>query len=93
MKTTVFLILMLATGVNAAPLYRADAEGLSIVLFSDKCAVEEVKNLPKRAVWTENGKEIEGCWGLSHTGAVMFYFADKTVFDLPRQVFVTVQGA
>jgi hypothetical protein len=91
MKTPLFLALMLATSVCAAPMYRAANEGIVITLDSDKCALKEVANLPKKAFWVQDGKTIEGCWGVSPLGVVNFYFADRTVVAIPQDVFHKVQ--
>jgi hypothetical protein len=93
MKTALFVALMLATSVCAAPLYRATSGNVQVVLHSDKCALPEVTNLPKRAVWIEDGKQIEGCWGVSPFTYVVFYFADKTATAIPQSEFAKVEGA
>lgn len=46
---------------KADPIASAEAGGVRIVVYTDKCALHEVKNLTNRAVWNENGKQIEGC--------------------------------
>ena len=93
MKIAAFLILMLANSVCAAPMFRATAEDVQITLHDEKCSLPSVSNLHMRAVWLEKGKAVEGCWGVSPFGFVMFYFADRTVAVVPQQQFHKVQGA
>jgi hypothetical protein len=76
----------------AAPLYRASGGGVQIVLTDEPCAMSAVSNLAKRSTWTENGKTLEGCWGVSEAvGLVMAYWSDRTVTAIPAQIFVKVQ--
>jgi hypothetical protein len=50
--------------------------------------LDGIANLPRKAVWHENGKEVEGCWGgRPDVGAVIFYFSDKTVALAPISGF------
>lgn len=105
MKTNDFILIMVVLFLvfispffikraAAEPIFRSAAGNVIVTLYDDKCKLSEISNLPNRAVWNEGGKDVEGCWGLSQiTGAVIFYFADKTVFDMPRQVFGRVTGA
>jgi len=83
-----------STGALAAPIYRAEAEGVVIILTDEDCKLPEVSNLKKRAVWKEGGQSFEGCYG-GHPffPIVMAYFADKTVVALPAEIFVPIQGA
>lgn len=71
----------------------ATSNGAKVTLYSDKCARAEIANLPLRATWTENGKVIEGCFGVSPFGLLVFWFSDKTVFDIPVEYFKRVTGA
>lgn len=90
---TPFFFFKKVSEVRAEPIFRSAAGNVIVTLFDEKCQLSEISNLPRRAVWNENGKDVEGCWGLSQvTGAVIFYFSDKTVFDMPRQVFGRVSG-
>ncbi len=91
MKISLFLILAIANSAVAAPMFRAANEGIVITLDSDKCALKEVSNLPKKAFWLQDGKTVEGCWGVSPLGVVNFYFADRTVVAIPQEVFQKVQ--
>ena len=49
------IVPVLGTPAQAAPLYRAEAEGVVIALTDEPCAMKEVTNLPRRATWTERG--------------------------------------
>lgn len=78
---------------HSEPLFQTSGEGITITLHSEACALKEVTNLPRRATWDEKGKTFEGCWRLSQSGYVLFYFLeDKTVGDAPAQVFKKVVG-
>lgn len=63
-----------------------------VTIYTEPCTLKEVQNLPQRATWVEGGKTIEGCAGMHPAGAVMFYFADKTVVVHPMSAFVSVTG-
>lgn len=98
-RVTLWLAVMigiaLAVGVvvaHAEPLFRVSAEGSTVVLHSEDCKLD-VKNLRKRATWTENGVVTEGCYG-GHPQwpIVLFYFADKTVVVIPMELFQRVSG-
>ena len=84
----------IATNAAAAPIYRAEAEGVVITLYDEDCKLPEVSNLKKRATWKEKGKTYEGCAG-QHPAypIVMAYFSDKTVVVLPIDIFAPVTGA
>ena len=79
----------------AEPIARFASGSVSITLHTDDCKLKsEVSNLPRRAVWFENGKETEGCWGvIPQFGMVTFWFADKTATALPTNLFERVTGA
>lgn len=80
--------------VFGEPMAVAKEGGIRIVVYTEDCSLKEVKNLPKRATWTENGKTIEGCVGLfGQIGLAMFYFADKTVVPVPMQLFEKVTSS
>jgi len=83
-----------STGALAAPIYRAEAEGVVIILTDEDCKLPEVSNLKKRAVWKEGGQSFEGCWG-SHPAfpLVVTYFSDRTVVVVPLEMFVPVHDA
>lgn len=89
------LLLALATWrVYAEPIVAMEQGGVRIVVYTDKCALPEVKNLPNKAVWIEKGKEVEGCvqaWG--DLGVAVFYFSDGTAFPIPLNVFQRVLGS
>lgn len=83
--------------LGAAPLYAQPVAvfsggGVSITLHDDECRLKsEITNLPRRAVWVENGVSVEGCFGLIEQVRVFsFYFADKTATALPTQIFTRI---
>lgn len=80
---------------HSAPQYSFSTADLTIVLHDDLCALkEEIKNLPRRAVWNQKDEVVEGCWGYSEQfGLILFYFADKTATSLPAPLFSKVSGA
>ena len=75
------ILFVVCTQVYGGPAFETSQEGVRIVLHDDKCTLKEVANLPRKVVWHENGREIEGCWGARpDAGIVLMYFsADKTV--------------
>lgn len=80
------LLLLLPALAFAKPVAIAESDGIVITLTDERCAVAEVTNLPYRATWLENGKTVEGCWGVAHQ-IVMSYWTDKTVAILPAGAF------
>jgi hypothetical protein len=81
--------------LNAEPKFQANVEGVRIVLHSDKCELTaQITNLPFKAEWFQDGKVLQGCWKPPHpeVGTVDFYFADKTSFGMPAQIFKKVVG-
>ena len=79
-------IVLAGTVANAAPIAAATAPGVTVTLFSDKCKLPAVKNLPLRATWTQDGKTIEGCFGgFTEANAIGIYFEDGTVAVIPAQ--------
>lgn len=98
------LIFLLVGLLALSPSARADTavaqvmsrEGKTVVVVTidDKpCALDAVKNLPSHSTWKEVGKqEIEGCWGLSLSGVVVIYYADKTIATIPARDFVVLPG-
>ena len=81
------VLLSFATGAWAAPVYRMKSENVTITLYDDKKSCPHAANLPRKAVWIENNKETEGCWGLSQFGVIFFWFEDKTVTGAPANQF------
>lgn len=78
---------------GAQPLYEAKDDSVRIVLYDEPCALSEVTNLKLRAVWTEGGKDFEGCWAANVAiGVLMAYFSDKTVAAMPMRAFHRVVG-
>ena len=91
----------LLVGILAAPplhaktlyIFAPSPDVPSIAVTDEECGLKsEVTNLPRRAVWTENGVDTEGCVGMKY-GVFLFYFADKTVTFLPTSVFNKVEDA
>lgn len=78
----------------AEPMVAADEGPVRVVIYTEDCALTSVvKNLPKRATWTENGKTFEGCAAvIQQAGLVIFYFDDKTVALMPAQMFQRVSN-
>lgn len=77
----------------AQPLYEAKSESVRIVLYDEPCALAEITNLKLRAVWTEGGKDFEGCWAANaDLGVLVTYFSDKTAAAIPISAFRRVVG-
>jgi hypothetical protein len=89
------LLCAAALPVFAQPIAKAVNNNVSLTVYDEDCKLKSsVVNLPKRAVWEEGGKKIEGCWGAQpEAGVLIFYFADKTVAMAPIQMFEPVTGA
>ena len=93
MRILLLALLLLPVNVFADALYQADDQGIRITLYDEPCKLDAVKNLKFRAVWTEKGRDIEGCVGLRpDAGVVVAYFADKTVALIPMEIFRSVTG-
>jgi hypothetical protein len=93
MRLLLLLALLAPFPAHSAPVAMMTGDDFRITLHDTKCAVPEITNLKRRAVWFEKGKEVEGCWGVSQKfGMVLMYFADKTATALPMQVFEKVTG-
>ena len=92
---TLFFVGMIVVSVASAEtaLYRVSAPDASIVLYMEPCALPEITNLRRRAVWTEKGKGTEGCWAVTQWQTVLMYFSDRTVVAIPQQYFTRVTGA
>lgn len=89
-----FMVLALAVfSLHADPTHTANAGNAKVTVWSDKCSIPEIVNLPLRATWEENGKTVEGCFGMSPFGLLVFYFADRTAFAMPPDYFRRVVGA
>ena len=91
-KVLGILALCLAFTAQAEPVASAAGGGVSISLYTDKCALSAVSNLPFKATWTEKGKVSQGCYGVAYQEVVMLYFEDKTVVVLPVGMFKKVTG-
>ena len=74
--------------VEAQPVLQAQAKGVVITIYDEKCTHPEASNLPLRATWSQDGKVFDGCAGaFTDFGVVAFWFDDKTVAVVPVQVF------
>lgn len=79
-------LLFIWAGLYAAPIAVANAPGITVTLFDEKCKSSTIKNLPLRATWAQNGKTIEGCFGgFTEAGAIGLYFEDGTMAVIPAQ--------
>ncbi len=79
-------LLLVCVGLYAAPIAVANAPGVTVTLFDEKCRLPAVTNLPLRATWTQHGKTNEGCFGgFTEAGAIGLYFDDGTVAVIPAQ--------
>ena len=88
------VLFLLPLPVNADPRYMASSGDVTITLYTDKCELKEVSNLPYKATWQEGAKVFQGCFGINgEAGVVMFYFTDKTVAAAPVGMFKPVTGA
>lgn len=88
------VLLLLPLHARAEPIYRAAKDGVVVTVFSEPCAVVEVTNLPRRAVWLEGGASYEGCAGATPFGMLLFYFSgDRTVTVIPAEAFVRVSAS
>ena len=87
------VLFLLPLPVNADPRYMASSGDVTITLYTDKCELKEVSNLPYKATWQEGAKVFQGCFGINgEAGVVMFYFTDKSVAAAPVGMFKPVQG-
>lgn len=68
---------------DAAVIAVAQKDGVIVSLTDEPCRLEQVKNLPGRALWAEKGKVHEGCFAVTG-GILVAFFDDRTVvlFDL-----------
>jgi hypothetical protein len=90
----VIAALFYSARLHADPLFSATAEGVTITLTDEPCAVKEIANLPYRATWVEKDKTFQWCWGpYRELSIVLAYFDDRTIAVIPVQAFVKVVGA
>lgn len=83
-----FLLVHFCTPAHADALFETTQGNIRLVVYSDKCGLNEITNLPLKAIWYQDGKEIEGCVGArDDLGVAVAYFADKTIAVLPLFVF------
>ena len=72
----------------AEPIAQVERGSIKVIIYSDKCSLEAVSNLPFRATWIENGEITEGCVDLDVKMKLLkFYFADRTVVTMPMHYF------
>ena len=78
-----------ALPVHGAVIARFTLANVTVSLHDTPCQLKSlVVNLPRRAVWLEDGKETEGCFGVvPQIGVVQLFFADKTAVPIPLQFF------
>lgn len=96
MRLLVFVLLCIwAIPGHTEPMGQAKlGEKVTVVLHSEKCALDAVANLPGRATWVEDGKTFEGCFGFDRNfGIIRLYFSDKTVVAVPVQLFARVYAS
>jgi hypothetical protein len=96
MRYILFLAVLFCLPTQAIPIFAGESGGIRVVLTDEPCTLKEVTNLPFRAVWTEKGKDLEGCWSpqrLDETQTVVkAYFSDLTVVTFPTTMFQHVTG-
>ena len=64
----------------------ANSGGVEVRLTNEPCALSAVANMPHRAMWVEDGVTTEGCFTIQE-GAVLAYWADRTITAFPIRVF------
>lgn len=84
------LLAIIVPPALAAPVAEVNQGGVRVVLTDEKCDQSAVVNLQNRATWTENGKTVEGCFGVGVGSVIVLYFADKTIAVIPMRLFVRV---
>ena len=81
------ILVLFTPQAGAEKIAHSEGNGVVFSLYDDKCQLEAVSNLPKRATWAEKGVTHEGCYALHPAGLVVAYFADRTVVLAPTRVF------
>ena len=83
------VVIALSIGKGMAePIAQVERGSIKVIIYSDKCSLEAVSNLPFRATWIENGEITEGCVDLDvKLKLLKFYFADRTVVTMPMHYF------
>lgn len=76
---------------HAATIAVAHVAGAAIALTDEPCQLAAVVNLPMRAIWTQNGRVHEGCFG-AIGGVIAAYFDDRTVAVMPGHIFTKAAG-
>lgn len=86
-KLLLLALLLLPLEASPTAAFKATADGVVVILYTESCALKEVTNLKNKATWLEKGKLNQGCWGASPIGVILLYFDDKTVAAIPVQLF------
>lgn len=86
------VLLVAWSPLHAAPVAKAEKDGVTITLFDEDCKLDSVKNLQYRATWVEKGKAFEGCFTVQG-GIVVFFWSDLTVGLAPGQAFTPLTGS
>ena len=83
-----FLLLLLLSGPACGEVIASASDGgITVNLTDEPCKLDAVKNLPKRATWTERGRTIEGCYMVHPGGVVAMYWSDLSVVVAPANAF------
>lgn len=90
-KLLAALALLVPLSLPAAPIAQAITTNEVITLFSEKCTLPAVTNLPYRATHVEGTRSLEACYGVIH-GVVFLYSEDGFVFGVPEQHFRAASG-
>ena len=86
------MMYVIPSRAHAKAIAGVEAGNVSIVLTDEPCALAAVTNLPYRSTWTENGKTVEGCYGVHPAGVVLSYWADRTVSVMPVDALHPLTG-
>ena len=90
MRALVAAIVFFVGAVHAAPIAVSSTPGVTIILTDEPCALKAVRNLSRRATWTEHGTTFEGCWSSARVlgnDVVLGYFSDQSVVVIPVLYF------
>lgn len=90
---TILIGYMISPSANAHSIASATLGKTSVTLYTEPCTLKAITNLPQKAVWTEEGKQFEGCWAPTQFDVVITYWDDSTVALTPFAAFVKVGPA